>query len=69
MFVHSSMFQQKSAVLSMYEIKPVKGTMKLHAVIGKGNNTITTSKVSCYCVECISDQECKSNQWAKEILE
>ena len=69
MFVQSSVCQQKSAALSMHEIKPVKGTMKLHAVVGKGNNTISTSNVSCYCEECISDQECKSNQWAQVTLE
>ena len=69
MYVQSSVCQQKSAALSMYQIKPVKGTMNLHAVIGKGNNTITASNVGCYCEECISDQECKSNQWAKVTLE
>ena len=53
----------------MFEIKPVKGTMKLQAVFGKGNNTINTSNVGCYCEECISDQECKSNQWAQVTLE
>ena len=69
MFVQSSISQQKSAPLSMYEMKPVKGTMQLHAVIGKGNNTINFSNVNCHCEECISDQECKSNQWAQETLE
>ena len=54
-YVQSSVSQQRSAALSMYEIKPVKGKMELHVLIGKGNNTITTSNVSCYCEVCISD--------------
>ena len=68
MFVKSSMCEQKAIALGMNEIKPVKGTMKVHAVIGKGNNEIMVSNVSCYCEVCISGKECEANQWSLERL-
>ena len=70
-FVQTSLCQEKSNAISNFEIKPIKGTMRIHSVIGKGNNAIITSTVSCYCDKCISHiyQECKSNQWTHELLD
>ena len=61
---------EKSQELSMYDIKPIKGTMKIHAVIGKlkGNNQIVKSSVCCYCEECILGQQCGSNNWVNDTV-
>lgn len=61
MFVPTFNCQQMSCSLNMYDIRSIKGTMKLHAMVGQGNNTIWTSCVNCYCKDCISDEECKVN--------
>ena len=68
MFVSSTDCQQKSRTINTYDIKPIKGTMKIHAVVGRGNNLILTSNVSCYCTDCIKGEACMSNQWTHNTL-
>lgn len=67
-YVPSLECQLKLDQVNQYDIHPVKGTMKIHAVVGMGSDEIMTSTVSCYCTECISNQVCKSNQWTSESL-
>jgi len=38
--------------------KTIKGTMKIHAIVGQGSNTIFVRDVSCYCEVCI-----QGGQW------
>jgi hypothetical protein len=45
-------------------LRPVKGTMKLHAVVGTGNSNIFVRETSCYCVRCLTDEMCDT--WRKE---
>ena len=33
-------------------IKPVQGTMKVHAAVGLGNNSVMVRDVSCFCFKC-----------------
>ena len=33
-------------------IKPVQGTMKVHAAVGLGNNKVMVRDVSCFCFKC-----------------
>lgn len=44
--------------------KPVKGTMKIHAVVGLGNSCIFVRDVSCYCDACLNGNYC--SQWRQE---
>lgn len=68
LYVPSTECQLKADHVNQYDIKPIKGTMKIHAVVGKGADKILSSTVSCYCTDCINDKECKSNQWTSESL-
>ena len=45
--------------------KPVKGTMKIHAVAGLGSNIILVNETSCYCSCCIAGDRC--DVWRREI--
>lgn len=45
-------------------LRPVKGTMKLHAVVGQGNSKIFVRDTSCYCVGCLSGVRC--DDWRAE---
>lgn len=68
LYVSSSECQKKADEVSKFDIKPIKGTMRIHAVVGKGADRIMTASVSCYCTECIGDGECKANQWNTRML-
>jgi hypothetical protein len=37
------------------EIKPVKGTMKLHAIAAMANGRILTKETPCVCPECFGE--------------
>ena len=55
-FVSSEKCIAKANVLGEKVIKPVKGTMKLHAIIGQGNSRILTRDTSCYCAACLNKE-------------
>ncbi|XP_061183299.1 uncharacterized protein LOC133191568 [Saccostrea echinata] len=59
-FVESAECEKKKDELNAYqsEIRAVKGTMKLHAVVGLGNSCVKIKDVSCYCDECLSGNIC-----------
>lgn len=67
MFVSSTECQTKCELLSKANIRPMKGTMKVRAVVGKGNNTILTADVSCYCNKCIISDYCDKH-WSSTTL-
>lgn len=46
------------------EVKAVKGTMKIHAVVGVGNFVIKVREVSCYCPQCLTEDICEN--WRQE---
>ena len=52
-YVDSTEGQSMSENIKRQEFKPVKGTMKIHAVVGMGNSQNATHEVSCYCETCI----------------
>ena len=39
--------------------KTIKGTMKIHAVVGQGSNSDLVRNVSCYCGVCLYGGHCK----------
>jgi hypothetical protein len=70
MYVSQSDCQEKANDVNTWNVKPVKGTMKIHTVVGKGKNMIMTSTVSCYCTDCLCDNQerCKLNSWTSQTL-
>ncbi|CAH1784790.1 unnamed protein product, partial [Owenia fusiformis] len=40
------------------KVKSLKGTFKLHAISGIGNNIVMMSDVSCYCKHCLNGDFC-----------
>ena len=49
--------------------KAVKGTMKAHAVVGRGGGTILLNDVSCYCQECLKGNYCDAWRVDKAVAE
>lgn len=52
-FVSSETCQQKAEELNKLSLRPVAGTMKIHAVVGKGDSTVSVRNTSCYCDICL----------------
>jgi hypothetical protein len=66
LFVSSADCLRMVEHLKTRDIKPVKGTFKLHAVAGDGDSVIYIRDVSCYCVVCIEGGICAD--WRKECV-
>ena len=53
-------------------IKPVQGTMKVHAAVGLGNNSVMVRDVSCFCFKCFEGvkfcEESCCDGWEKHNL-
>lgn len=60
MFVPKEVCESTGKELETLPIKAVKGTMKIHAVIGQGSQKILVREVSCYCNDCIDGRPCES---------
>ena len=66
-FVSTESCQEKAAKLAKQKLKAIGGTMKLHAVKGKGNSAVAVRETSCYCETCIaSSSTCES--WRNETI-
>ena len=50
--------------IKTWPTKPIKGTMKLHAVIGRGEGKVLVNEVSCYCNSCMHGDMCPG--WREE---
>ena len=66
-FVQSEVCKESANNLWMSSLKPINGTMKIHAVVGRGNNLLYVSDVSCYYQSCIQGDYCKAN-WTQKTL-
>ena len=65
-FVSTEECQKKANELSENSVKPVAGTMKMHAVVGGIEyGVILTANVSCYCDNCRQGVFCEGH-WRKE---
>ncbi|XP_069109647.1 uncharacterized protein [Argopecten irradians] len=64
-FVAKERCESTASELQNLHLKPVKGTMKIHAVVGLGDNGISVRNVSCYCDACIEWNLC--SLWEKEV--
>jgi hypothetical protein len=65
-FVGESVIVKKVSELSKItqDLKPVPGTMKLHAVVGDNQNKVWVRNTSCYCSKCLMGVHC--NTWRQE---
>jgi hypothetical protein len=57
-FVPSEKCKDTEIRMQNDQVKAVKGTMKIHAVVGQGESRIKVREVSCYCEECIAGGTC-----------
>jgi hypothetical protein len=57
----------KKGELDALRIKPVKNTMKLHAVVGVSRTSLLTQTTSCYCERCLLGEYCDS--WSRTSFE
>jgi hypothetical protein len=53
-------------ILKVRDVKPVKGTFKLHVVAGIGKSEVFVRETSCYCNVCLEGGICDG--WRKEGL-
>lgn len=58
MFVSAEDCQKKAMELAKVKLKPIHGTMKLHAAKGKGNSIVAIRDTSCYCDTCVTYDTC-----------
>ena len=65
-YVSAKQCAEKEKNLERITIKPIKGTMKIHAVVGEGTNKIKVRDISCYCDLCLSGSACDS--WRSETI-
>ena len=66
LFVSKDECEQKAAELKKLSLKPIKGTMEVHAVSGQGHSTVMTRAVSCYCDLCLEGSFCTG--WRKGVV-
>lgn len=67
LFVKSDECLRMDGLLKSRNIKPVKGTFKLHAVAPAGNGSVYVRDTSCYCGICLGGTVCDG--WRKENLQ
>ena len=65
-FIEKEICSEKKQELDRLNIKSVKNTMKLHAVVGVSKSSLLTQVISCYC-DCLNENFCTS--WLKTTFE
>jgi hypothetical protein len=66
--VPSRQCEEVTKEIEEHVLKTVKGTMKIHCVVGLGNSKIKVKDVSCYCNTCLSGVTCE-REWKDEITQ
>ena len=59
-FIEKEICSEKKQELDRLNIKSVKNTMKLHAVVGVSKSSLLTQVISCYCEDCLNKNYCTS---------
>ena len=67
-FVPSRQCEEVTKEIEEHVLKTVKGTLKMHCVVGLGNSKIKVKDVSCYCNIYLSGVTCES-EWKDEITQ
>lgn len=57
LFVSSDDCQRAGIILEARSVIPLKGTFKLHAVVGLGEDKVAFNEVSCYCQICVKGKD------------
>jgi hypothetical protein len=69
-FVDKSECDEAKLEISDMTVKPLKGTLQIHAVVPLGDGKIATRETSCYCEKCFSggkfDIGC--SEWKRQVL-
>ena len=65
-FVSTEECKSMDNILKVRDVKPVKGTFKLHVVSGIGKSEVFVRETSCYCNVCLEGGICDG--WRKEGL-
>ena len=65
-FVASHRCEEAATQLAQKDVKAIKGTMKVHCVVGMGDSKIKTRDVSCYCDICLTGNTCDG--WTSESM-
>ena len=65
-FVSTEECKSMDNILKVRDVKPVKGTFKLHVVSGIGKSEVFVRETSCYCNICLEGGICDG--WRKEGL-
>ena len=70
MFVPQSECKDAAQELCKTAVKPLKGTMQIHAVVSMENNVIADRETSCYCHNCFKDGtfHVSCERWSKSVL-
>lgn len=69
LFVSSDECKSAANILSARNVKPLQGTFKVHAVIGKGNSIVAWNEVSCHCDQCfLGDNPNFDHGWKVQSL-
>lgn len=63
-FIEKERCEETAREIERWPCKAVKGTMKLHSVVGRGQGKILVNEVSCYCNECMTGTMCAA--WKEE---
>ena len=63
-FIEKERCEETAREIEGWPSKAVKGTMKLHSVIGRGQGKILANEVSCYCIGCMTGTMCAA--WKEE---
>ena len=64
-FVPKEQCENTATEIQQWINRPIKGTMKIHAVVGLGNNAILVKETSCYCQSCLAGNMCDS--WRRDM--
>ena len=67
-YVSDAQVAEKVSVMSKFAdaLKPVKGTMKIHADVGAGDSLVNVADTSCYCKSCLDETGSCNAGWRKE---
>ncbi|KAK6168588.1 hypothetical protein SNE40_019788 [Patella caerulea] len=68
LFVSSDTCKEVSKRLKARTISAVRGTFKLHVVVGMGSSTVALKETSCYCEICLNDNLCENPSWIKQDM-
>lgn len=65
-YISKEKCEETSKEVNEWKTKAVKGTMKIHGVIGKRDAVVLVRDTSCYCSDCLQGNLCDG--WRREVI-